>query len=231
MKRLLTILFIFLTGSCLFAEGLGNPNLHLTDSTVNITGNASQTSLNNYNHITFTGTDSIKLIWEVIQFDVPVSWSLTFCDNTQCNTINNASLNTFWLSTGNPGLMNLDVFPNSGVGTGTIRIAVYPADGGIIDGVIINYNVSVKPVSINNALAVNFSMYPNPVKDYLTINFTRKGLQHIEIYNILGNKVLVKDIENADFIRIPFSNFQRGRYIVMYRSDNGKVITKSISKE
>ena len=124
----------------------------------------------------------------------------------------------------------MTVTPNNIVGSGVVRIAVYPSGGTVNDGIIITYIISVG-VSIKNATAPNFTMYPNPVKDYLNINFTKKGLQHIEVYNILGNKVLVKDVANTDFVRIPFTNFQRGRYIVIYRSENGKIITKSITKE
>lgn len=230
MKRFITILIIFLTGSGLFATGLGNPNLHLTDDTVNLSGNLTQV-LSNVNHISYIGTDSVELKWEVIQFDVPASWDLGFCDRSQCNTITGSSTRTFWLPAGISSIMNLDVNPNNNTGSGTVRIAVYPVGGNVSDGVIITYNISVTPVGVKSAAAVNFTMYPNPVKDYLNINFSRKGLQHIEIYNILGNKILVKDIANADFVRIPFLNYQRGRYIVMYRSENGKIITKSVSKE
>jgi len=231
MKRLFIILIIFLTGTGLFATGWGNPNLHLTNDTVYITGNSGQGTLTFVNHLSFTGADSIELRWEVIQFDVPTSWSFGFCAGLDCYVLNATSTNTFWIHAGNPCSMSFDVNPNNFTGNGTIRIAVYPAGGSVNDGVIITNVMKIDPVSINRTPVVNFSMYPNPVKDYININFTRKGTQHIEIYNILGNKVLIKDIENADFIRIPFSNFLRGRYIVMYRSDNGKVITKSISKE
>jgi hypothetical protein len=231
MRHFLTILIIIFTTSGLFATGLGNPNLHLTDDTAYLTGNAAQDLISNVNHITYTGTDSIELKWEVIEFNAPSAWIMGFCDKTSCYTLNESTTQTFWIKSGASGLMDLQVSPISTPGTGKVRIAIYPVGGTINDGIVLTHLITVNPVSVNRNQNVNFSMFPNPVKDYLNISFSRKGDQHIEIYNILGNKVLVKDIENADFARISFTNFQRGRYIVMYRSENGKVITKSISKE
>jgi hypothetical protein len=231
MKHFLTILIFFLTSTGLFATGYGNPNLHLTDDTVKFSGNPSH-ELDNINILSYTGSDSIELKWEVIKFDntLPTSWEFGFCDNEGCYTLNETSTNTIWLPASKPASMHLTVSPNNIIGSGTVRIAIYPSGGTVNDGVIITYIFSIG-VSIKNATAVNFTMYPNPVKDYLNINFTKKGLQHIEVYNILGNKVIDKDVANTDFVRIPFTNFQRGRYIVMYRSENGKIITKSITKE
>jgi hypothetical protein len=230
MKRFFTILFIFLTGSSLFAIGLGNPNLHLTDDTVIMNGTANQSTVQNVNHLTNTGTTSMDIKWEVIENDAPTGWDLGFCDKENCYTLDGSS-HTFTLPAGDSSIMDLLVYPKNITGSATIRIAVYPAGGSVADGVIITHIINIKPLGSIATSAVNFTMYPNPVKDNLNINFTRKGNHHVEVYNILGNKILVKDVSNTDYLRIPFTNYQRGRYIVMYRSENGKVITKSITKE
>jgi hypothetical protein len=230
MKRFFTILIVLSTSTGLLATGLGNPNLKLTHDTVYLKGDASQSTVQNVNHITNIGSSSIDLKWEVIENTSPSAWELGFCDKENCYTLD-GTVHSFSLPAGDSSMMDLLVYPKNTTGTATVKIAVYPATGTIGDGVIITHYVNIKPVSINSAAAVNFTMYPNPVKDNLNINFSRKGNHHIEIYNILGNKILVKDVFNVDYLRVPFSGYQRGRYIVMYRSDNGKVITKSITKE
>lgn len=232
MKHFITILIIFFTGTGLFATGFGNANFRLTEDTVYMPGFSNQTNLTNLNFLTNTSTSSIDVKWELLENTTPSSWDLGFCDKMNCYAFDGTS-HTYALPAGDSSRMDLTLNPNNTIGTGVVRIAVYPASGTIADGIIITHIVTItKFNSISNTTTtVNFQIYPNPIKDCLNINFSKKGTQHVEIYNILGNKILVKDVANSDFLRIPFSSYQRGRYIIMYRSENGKVITKSVSKE
>jgi hypothetical protein len=230
MKRLLTLLLLLMFNCSLFASDFGGSGLQLIKDTVNLSGTASN-SLSSINSLINTSSSSQDLKWEVVLNTVPTEWGLGFCDNEGCMDLSLAQSNIFTMGAGDTTRMDLTVNPLNKTGSGIIKIAVYPVGGSPSDGVMITHNINVTPDAINQRVAVTFSMYPNPVKDYLNINFPRKGTHHIEVYNILGNKVLVKDVSNVDYVRISFANFQRGRYIIMYRPESGKIITKSVTKE
>jgi hypothetical protein len=46
-------------------------------------------------------------------------------------------------------------------------------------------------------LAENLKVYPNPVKDVLTVSYT-EDIATVEVYNIIGQQVLVKDVNAAE---------------------------------
>jgi len=57
----------------------------------------------------------------------------------------------------------------------------------------------------------NISIFPNPVKDMLTIN-SKQPIDHVIIYSLLGQKVVsYKDLANN---KIDISNFSKGLYIL-----------------
>ena len=67
------------------------------------------------------------------------------------------------------------------------------------------------------------AMYPNPVKNQLYV--TTENLQSIEVYNIVGQQVLVTQKDVVDM-----SALTEGIYFVRVISD-GKMITKRIVKQ
>ena len=71
-------------------------------------------------------------------------------------------------------------------------------------------------------------LYPNPVKDILTINVNNaKRINSVKIYNTLGQLVLDK---NDGFIQIDVSNMYRGLFFVSVETEIG-VLTKKIIKQ
>jgi hypothetical protein len=234
MRRLLTFLILFMISSGLFATDLRSGGKELTDDTIFISGNTSLNRLDDISYIYNLKPSALNLKWEVTENTVPTAWNISFCDNNNCIDFefNPKPSNTMKsIVSGDSGSLHLTIQTSNTAGSGYIKFAIYPTNGNIMEAVFLTYIITVNPLSVPSPQAKNFTIYPNPVKDYLNINFSTKGLQHIEVYNILGNKILVKDFENVDYARIPFSNLQRGRYIIMYRPESGKIITKSISKE
>lgn len=68
-----------------------------------------------------------------------------------------------------------------------------------------------------------FSMFPNPVNDILTIN-TKETLRKVEIFNLLGKKVLSSTKNSVDV-----SSLSKSVYLVKLSSDKG-VSTKKLIK-
>ena len=73
-----------------------------------------------------------------------------------------------------------------------------------------------------------FSLYPNPVKDVLTVDFKQTiEVKSINIYNTLGQLVLV--VPNAqDTNAVDVSNLTSGNYFIKINSDKGASTSKFI---
>ncbi len=114
--------------------------------------------------------------------------------------------------------------------------AVHGFSAKVVDG-----NASV---AINNNINTDFpqgdlqgvendinsvTFYPNPVKDFLTVRYPRKGNFTVTIYNIIGDKVLTKSSMDDNEIRLDVSDLQNGLYFISYEY-GGKVLTKRFSK-
>lgn len=67
------------------------------------------------------------------------------------------------------------------------------------------------------------SLYPNPVKDRLTIN--AENLQSVEVYNAMGQKVMTTASESIDM-----TSFSKGVYLVRVVCEGG-TITKQVLKQ
>lgn len=81
----------------------------------------------------------------------------------------------------------------------------------------------------------NVLLYPNPVKDNLFLQITEPLAQqlNIQIYNAFGSMVysnLFKNISNNTLIKIPFSSYLKGFYVVKIQTETGLKGIKKIIK-
>ena len=73
----------------------------------------------------------------------------------------------------------------------------------------------------NDFVLSEFMMYPNPAKDYVTIDLSDlTSNATVFIYDYLG-RLVKKELLNTTSSRIETSNLQKGTYIVKVDSDNG----------
>jgi len=70
-------------------------------------------------------------------------------------------------------------------------------------------------------------MYPNPVRDVLTVNATKKSVA--KIYNTTGQLMISQLIDGGNN-RIPVEQLTKGIYIIRLFSD-GKEYSKKMIKE
>lgn len=122
--------------------------------------------------------------------------------------------------------------------------------GGLLDGDVYSFSVSDStgceliisggpyvglPVGTSEMIAnSDFTIYPNPTKDELTIEFldTKQNNLTLEIYTILGRKVLQKHVEISSSSRIFHLNLENeanGVYFLKIISKNSS-LTKQILK-
>lgn len=86
----------------------------------------------------------------------------------------------------------------------------------------------VPSLSTTSFETAKIKTYPNPVKDYLTIE-AESTIEKVSIYNVLGQEVLVKT-PKSNSATLQINTLQKGVYVVK-SSINGKLSTSKFVKE
>jgi len=232
MTRLTTILLfiVFLTGAFSgFAQKRNISKIAVKHDTIKLSGYTNDAELIAINKVYNTTNNTVNYRWVVVSANLNPAWNYAICDVNNCYS--NTDSQEFSLNGKDSGLFDINFYPNNTAGTGNVLIYIYPI-GEYTNGIYFYAKATVSTSGgISNNIKIDFNMFPNPVKDYLEIRFTKKGTHAIEVYNILGRRIASKEVYNTDRMRLSFENLQNGMYVIMYRTENGKVITKTISKE
>jgi len=80
------------------------------------------------------------------------------------------------------------------------------------------------PLSINENEASEFSIYPNPSKNNITVKSANNPINQIEIYNVLGQRVLNFDFSNSLSEDINISALNSGMYLVKINTLTTKIL-------
>ncbi len=85
--------------------------------------------------------------------------------------------------------------------------------------------------AVNEIDPLDFTVYPNPVKDFLQIsNPSGQEAASIKIYSILGELVMQTDLE-AQSAPINLSHLTKGMYILNFETNNQTIGTAKVVKE
>ena len=79
--------------------------------------------------------------------------------------------------------------------------------------------------SVNDFLASNLRVYPNPAQDVINIESKTIKLSSVDMYNVLGAKVMSSEMLNN---RINVSNLTKGVYFMKINAEEGGSATKKI---
>jgi hypothetical protein len=93
------------------------------------------------------------------------------------------------------------------------------------DSAITVNNVWGNPSAIHNYPVVTFNLYPNPVKDVLTIT-NLENAERIEIFNIAGEKVRTIESIGSERVTIETSNLTQGMYMIIVQQQGEVQATK-----
>jgi len=225
---ILLLIFSLFVNQSLFAQKRNSDKVNLKYDSLTVKGNATDFEIVTHNTVYNPTANSMTYRWVVVSKSLATGWSFAFCDPSQCIE---ADSSEFTLAAGDSGTFETHFYPNGKSGNGSLSILVFPVSTPYKDTKLAYSKCVVEPGSASVPVKLDFSMYPNPARDYLDIRFTKKGNHTIEVYNVLGTRLIKKDAFNTDRIRISLEEFQNGMYVILYRSDNGKVITKTVSKE
>ncbi len=77
-------------------------------------------------------------------------------------------------------------------------------------------------LGLNNNTALDFSVAPNPAKDFVTISSKAEPITQVEIFNVLGQKVMDQNFAQSLSENINISNLQAGMYVMKINSATTK---------
>lgn len=119
----------------------------------------------------------------------------------------------------NPGFTINDVITN----TAAIYFDTNPP-------IITNTHTTVffENLSVDQPLAQQLLIYPNPAKAQVFFNLPSETIQSIELYDVTGKCIVKKSVNGRQF-ELNTSNLARGFYVVKVRSASGIEITRKLA--
>lgn len=86
-------------------------------------------------------------------------------------------------------------------------------------------------LSVNErSLKETVNLYPNPTNDKFEINNNSQSAVSVNIYNILGNRVIASEASRLKKQSFSLANLNSGVYLVELKSDNQKLVKKLIKR-
>jgi PKD repeat protein len=76
-----------------------------------------------------------------------------------------------------------------------------------------------------------FVTYPNPTQGIVTVKFGEVFSGRIQIFNVIGQELIAKEINKSEMISIDLSSFAKGTYILRVKSDSEHEKTVRILKD
>ncbi len=197
-----------------------------------ITGSTSNTGSNDMIcQITNNSTDASDSMysWNVIKYNPPTAWALTFCDPDNCYGAMNLGLTqNFKLKKSMSGQLKATYTFNNTGGRDTMKMIVQSLKKSTNKDTI-TFVVNAWMTGINEvSRASDINCYPNPVNDILYFKYPVNGSLNIDIYNILGTKVK-SFIHDGKTTQVNVSDLNNGVYFVRFK-DGANVYSKTFSK-
>jgi subtilisin-like proprotein convertase family protein len=120
-------------------------------------------------------------------------------------------------------------------GVWTLRVFdAFNGDGGAINGWSLNICKTEAALGVSSSGFVNLSVFPNPSKDQVTVQFQPQSSEPIAItiYDLRGRQISTNNYSNSgNFTEtISLSNFTSGVYLLKIK-DGESVVTKKIIKK
>lgn len=164
---------------------------------------------------------------QLTTLDVSQNTALTvlLCEDNQLTTLdvrngNNGNIpDSYFNTTGNPSLSC--IFVDDAAWSTANWTHIDPAS------TFVETQAECDALGIDDEfLLQNVQIYPNPITDQLFINGNHINILSIQLYNVLGKKVLH---EQSNLQQIDVSNLNQGVYLVKIKTDKG-IISKKIIK-
>jgi hypothetical protein len=173
--------------------------------------------------------------WRVISNASPASWSVSFCDNTNCLDIGLTDQSTFLLEADSTSILKMLYLPFLEDGISDIEVQV--SVDGVPGSATIKYRseISADPTSsIRSIDTESISIYPNPAVSFIQVRGIDNvaNIKSLEVYSIIGKKMLSKEVSNLSDLKVDVQNLDNGVYLVkLFDETNSVFYTKTFIKK
>ncbi len=171
--------------------------------------------------ITNNSTDPADTVftWERTVEAIPDEWGTAICDKDLCYP---ESTNTagFILPIGKTIKFKVNYYPYNARGCGDVTITIFSDLNPTTNNDTFYTEVcAFNPASVKE-VHQSFKIYPNPAKDYITIQTQNQGALNYGIYDILGN------LHQSDVVlsggQIDIHNLKKGVYVLRLEGDHSR---------
>lgn len=225
MKRI--VLTVFLSGllTLAMAQSLSISNKNVMVEGPNAGYKDAECTITN---ISSDAADT-SFTWTILEINTPGAWALSMCDPKDCYIGLNIGMNrSFNLKQTGSGPIKATFDFMSTQGSGNIKMVLSsvktPQNADTL-----NFTGTAWTTGLAETIRKKpLSFYPNPVKDQMTIQFHSKGMVHIDIFNVLGEKVKSFSHEAAK-PTISVADLENGMYFISV-IENNTLYTRSFTK-
>lgn len=187
-----------------------------------------------HNTITNTTTDSIEVKWIMTTNEIPTSWGNTsFCDKINCAEL---SERTFFLAPDSSSAMDVHFINNGRTGEGYAEVIYFDITDSSSTVQTLKYygKATNETTAIKELDTKSISIFPNPASNYIQI----KGIENtslvktLEVYNIIGRKLISKEINSSNDLNVNIQNYESGIYLVKLFDETKNIFyTKTFIKK
>jgi hypothetical protein len=175
-----------------------------------------------------TSSDTIILKWEKVSVSIPTSWEASVCDNSICyaTLVDSGMMNP--VAPRKYGLLLLHITPRIDDGIATIRYAVWDIKNPSLKDTL-TYILSVNKLSgvVEPINTYNFSIFPNPAKEYINITSNVLSGFHFSIADAAGKEV-AKGFSKTNTHTINMENLANGLYFISFSTKNTLISTQKM---
>ncbi len=113
----------------------------------------------------------------------------------------------------------------TGINIGDVVQSIKIFSGNVYIGTNTNvYKRALTGVGINEHETAFFSVYPNPANDVLYINFSDNRETAIQLFDVLGKQVFIKETNGQSQDKIDLSSLPKGIYFLRINNKTEKII-------
>lgn len=222
--KFLFSLVAFLLPSILFSQSfVFEPFKTVTDTTYTVGTRAFVIKFSN------TTPDSILLLWESTEVNIPSGWDFGLCDWGNCYA-GVPGNGTMWPLAGNDSSLyqfhtNAFQIP----GTAVVKLFTW-VSGNQQDSDTATYIISWYPEVGMFAAAIGdgLNIYPNPATEFLILANNQPAPLQVDLYNMLGDKIKSENLQADQTVSLNVSDLLPGVYFAKYAVSNGRIICQKL---
>jgi hypothetical protein len=197
--------------------------------TVKFNGNITVGEINGRIYLQNASGATLKLrVTRVIE-SMPEAWETSFCTQSNCypNIVDSAD---FDLSPNGQSYLLVHFYPKNTAGDGVVKLKVSDINAPEVSYELVYVGkIASSTVAVEEKTFKDFSLYPNPVKDLLTLELDYHEDITYYIFNSIGmavNSGLISAGTSA--VKIDVSNLDKGLYFLQLGEDKQQITRKIV---